>query len=141
MRQKTPDWSYASQTLSGVLCCLPTWYSSSSWVRVPATGDRLFLAGKFLLDYVEAVLASRRLPPKAAVSFSTGSSSPIRAWRTAALKCVSKPPPGENVNCAHKATCPATVFFFSRLSGQIKIHIYFAYTSINPFAFPVNNTP
>ena len=24
MRQKTPDWSYASQTLSGVFCCLPT---------------------------------------------------------------------------------------------------------------------
>ena len=29
---------------------------------------RLFLAGKFLPDYVEAVFASRRLPPKAAVS-------------------------------------------------------------------------
>ena len=74
MRQKTPDWSYASQTLSGVLCCLPTWYSSSSWVYVPAAGDRLFLAGKFLPDYVEAVLASRRLPPKAAVIFSVWSS-------------------------------------------------------------------
>ena len=29
---------------------------------------RLFLAGRFLPDYVEAVFASRRLPPKAAVS-------------------------------------------------------------------------
>ena len=29
---------------------------------------RLFLAGKFLPNYVEAVFASRRLPPKAAVS-------------------------------------------------------------------------
>ena len=88
--------------------------------KSPLPGTGFFLAGKFLPDYVETLCASRRLPPKAAVSFSTGSSSPIRAWRTAALKCVSKPPPGENVNCAHKATCPATVFFFSRLSGQIK---------------------
>ena len=29
---------------------------------------RLFLTGKFLPNYVEAVFASRRLPPKAAVS-------------------------------------------------------------------------
>ena len=29
---------------------------------------RLFLAGKFLPNYVEAVFASWRLPPKAAVS-------------------------------------------------------------------------
>ena len=29
---------------------------------------RLFLAGKFLPDYVETLCASRRLPPKAAVS-------------------------------------------------------------------------
>jgi hypothetical protein len=29
---------------------------------------RLFLAGRFLPDYVEAVFASRRFPPKAAVS-------------------------------------------------------------------------
>ena len=43
----------------------------------------------------------------------------IGAWRTAALKCISKPPPGENVNCAHKATCPATVFSFPVRRGRI----------------------
>ena len=35
---------------------------------------RLFLADKFLPNYVEAVFASRRLPPKAAVTVETGSS-------------------------------------------------------------------
>ena len=35
---------------------------------------KLFLTGKFLPNYVEAVFASRRLPPKAAVTIETGSS-------------------------------------------------------------------
>ena len=34
----------------------------------------LFLAGKSLPNYVEAVFASRRLPPKATVTVETGSS-------------------------------------------------------------------
>ena len=42
--------------------------------KSPLPGIGFFLAGKFLPDYVEAVLASRRLPPKAAVIFSLWSS-------------------------------------------------------------------
>ena len=42
--------------------------------KSPLPGTGIFEAGKFLPDYVEALCASRRLPPKAAVTFSIGSS-------------------------------------------------------------------
>ena len=78
---------------------------------------RLFLAGKFLPDYVEAVFASRRLPPKAAVSACRRHSF-VEGIRNGGLDVLKTAAVLENPLCAHKAACPATVFFFPRLAGQ-----------------------
>ena len=46
----------------------------------------------------------------------------LREKRTAALKCVSKPPQGLYIERT-KATCPATVFFLSPLDGAGCCHV------------------
>ena len=78
---------------------------------------RLFLAGKFLPDYVEAVFASRRLPPKAAVSACRRHSF-VEGIRNGGLDVLKTAAVLENPLWAHEAACPATVFFFPRLAGQ-----------------------
>ena len=78
---------------------------------------RLFLAGKFLPDYVEAVFASRRLPPKAAVSACRRHSF-VEGIRNGGLDVLKTAAVLENPLWAHEATCSATVFFFPRLAGQ-----------------------
>ena len=78
---------------------------------------RLFLTGKFLPNYVEAVFASRRLPPKAAVSACSRHSF-VEGIRNGGLDVLKTAAVLENPLWAHEATCPATVFFFPRLAGQ-----------------------
>ena len=77
---------------------------------------RLFLTGKFLPNYVEAVFASRRLPPKAAVSACSRHSF-VEGIRNGGLDVLKTAAVLENPLWAHEATCPATVFFFSPLVG------------------------
>ena len=78
---------------------------------------RLFLTGKSLPNYVEAVFASRRLPPKAAVSACSRHSF-VEGIRNGGLDVLKTAAVLENPLWAHEATCPATVFFFPRLAGQ-----------------------
>ena len=81
---------------------------------------RLFLAGKSLPNYVEAVFASRRLPPKAAVSACSRHSF-VEGIRNGGLDVLKTAAVLENPLWAHEAACPATVFFFPRLAGQDRL--------------------
>ena len=81
---------------------------------------RLFLTGKFLPNYVEAVFASRRLPPKAAVSACRRHSF-VEGIRNGGLDVLKTAAVLENPLWAHEAACPATVFFFPRLAGQDRL--------------------
>ena len=81
---------------------------------------RLFLAGKFLPNYVEAVFASRRLPLKAAVSACRRHSF-VEGIRNGGLDVLKTAAVLENPFWAHEAACPATVFFFPRLAGQDRL--------------------
>lgn len=81
---------------------------------------RLFLTGKFLPNYVEAVFASRRLPPKAAVSACSRHSF-VEGIRNGGLDVLKTAAVLENPLWAHEATCPATVFSFPRWSGQDRL--------------------
>ena len=67
---------------------------------------RLFLTGKFLPNYVEAVFASRRLPPKAAVSACRRHSF-VEGIRNGGLDVLKTAAVLENPLWAHEATCPA----------------------------------
>ena len=81
------------------------------------------MAGLFLTivqissEFVGGQCASWRLPPKAAVSACRRHSF-VEGIRNGGLDVFQNRRRGENVNCAHEATCPATVFFFPRLAGQ-----------------------
>ena len=81
---------------------------------------RLFLAGKSLPNYVEAVFASRRLPPKAAVSAYRRHSF-VEGIRNGGLDVLKTAAVLENPFWAHEAACPATFFFFPRLAGQDRL--------------------
>ena len=81
---------------------------------------RLFLAGKSLPNYVEAVFASRRLPPKAAVSACSRHSF-VEGIRNGGLDVLKTAAVLENPLWAHEATCPATFFSFFRWSGQDRL--------------------
>ena len=81
---------------------------------------KLFLTGKFLPNYVEAVFASRRLPPKAAVSACRRHSF-VEGIRNGGLDVLKTAAVLENPLWAHEAACPATVFFFPRLAGQDRL--------------------
>ena len=80
---------------------------------------RLFLAGKFLPNYVEAVFASRRLPPKAAVSAYRRHSF-VEGIRTAAL-ILSKPP---QVSLEHGDCLLNDGFFLLPSSGRDIVYPY-----------------
>ena len=84
---------------------------------------RLFLAGKSLPNYVEAVFASRRLPPKAAVSACSRHSF-VEGIRNGGLDVLKTAAVLENPLWAHEATCPATVFFFSPLVGAGSLGLF-----------------
>jgi hypothetical protein len=84
---------------------------------------RLFLTGKFLPNYVEAVFASRRLPPKAAVSACSRHSF-VEGIRNGGLDVLKTAAVLENPLWAHEATCPATVFFFSPLVGAGSLGLF-----------------
>ena len=84
---------------------------------------RLFLTGKFLPNYVEAVFASRRLPPKAAVSACRRHSF-VEGIRNGGLDVLKTAAVLENPLWAHEATCPATVFFFSPLVGAGSLGLF-----------------
>jgi hypothetical protein len=84
---------------------------------------RLFLTGKFLPTYVEAVFASRRLPPKAAVSACSRHSF-VEGIRNGGLDVLKTAAVLENPLWAHEATCPATVFFFSPLVGAGSLGLF-----------------
>ena len=71
---------------------------------------RLFLAGKFLPDYVEAVFASRRLPPKAAVS-AYGRHSFVEGIRNGGLDFVKA---AVGVFRAWRLPAERRLFFFCR---------------------------
>ena len=81
------------------------------------------MAGLFLTivqissEFVGGQCASWRLPPKAAVSACRRHSF-VEGIRNGGLDVTQNRRRGENVNCAHKAACPATVFFFPRQAGQ-----------------------
>ena len=81
---------------------------------------RLFLTGKSLPNYVEVVFASRRLPPKAAVSACRRHSF-VEGIRNGGLDVLKTAAVLENPFWAHEAACPATVFFFPRLTGQDRL--------------------
>ena len=81
---------------------------------------RLFLTGKSLPNYVEVVFASRRLPPKAAVSACRRHSF-VEGIRNGGLDVLKTAAVLENPFWAHEAACPATVFFFPRLAGQDRL--------------------
>ena len=81
---------------------------------------RLFLTGKFLPNYVEAVFASRRLPPKAAVAACRRHSF-VEGIRNGGLDVLKTAAVLENPLWAHEATCPATFFSFPRWSGQDRL--------------------
>ena len=85
---------------------------------------RLFLTGKSLPNYVEVVFASRRLPPKAAVSACRRHSF-VEGIRNGGLDVLKTAAVLENPFWAHEAICPATVFFFSRLAGQDRLKILY----------------
>jgi len=70
-----------------------------------------------LPDYVETLCASRRLPPKAAVSACSRHSF-VEGIRNGGLDVLKTAAVLENPLWAHEATCPATVFFFPRQAGQ-----------------------
>ena len=78
------------------------------------------MTGKFLPNYVEAVFASRRLPPKAAVSACSRHSF-VGGIRNGGLDVLKTAAVLENPLWAHEAACPATVFFFPRLAGQDRL--------------------
>ena len=79
---------------------------------------RLFLTGKFLPNYVEAVFASRRLPPKAAVSACSRHSfvEGIRNGGLDVLKTAAVP--GKSILGA-QSCLPCNGFFLSPSGGQI----------------------
>ena len=64
------------------------------------------MTGKFLPNYVEAVFASRRLPPKAAVSACRRHSF-VEGIRNGGLDVLKTAAVLENPLWAHEATCPA----------------------------------
>ena len=80
----------------------------------------LFLTGKFLPNYVEAVFASWRFPPKAAMS-AYRCHSFVEGIRNGGLDVLKTAAVLENPLWAHEAACPATVFFFPRLAGQDRL--------------------
>ena len=81
--------------------------------------DGLFLTGKSLPNYVEAVFASRRLPPKAAVS-AYGRHSFVEGIRNGGLDVTQNRRSTLKIHYGRtKLPTPATVFSFPVYRGRI----------------------
>jgi len=81
----------------------------------------LFLTGKFLPNYVEAVFASRQLPPKAAVSACSRHSF-VEGIRNGGLDVTQNRRSTRKIHYGRtKLPALQRFFFFPRLAGQDRL--------------------